>query len=369
LVYFFIFKKIKVRQMQIKRKNYIGIDVSKLSFDVSLLWTNGLKKSKLLYKRFENTTKGIKVFALWLKDNKVASSSQTLVVLENTGIYHRLIFQFACEQQMNVHVGNAAEMRWSFGIARGKSDIIDSKRICEYAYQKEENILKTPAITTTILGLHDLMVLRNKLIEDKKNIAMHLNELAGFNDKATQKMLEASTSQAIKGLEASIKKIEENIEQIIKSNESLKKNYSLLNSVPGIGPWIALALIVYTANFANNPTGKQLASYAGVVPFERTSGTSIKGKPKVHPMANKNLKGILHMGAMAAKKHYPEFKDYYERKIEEGKHPMQVLNAIKNKLVLRCVSVIKNQRAYVDNIKAEIEESVKNIANNCLVES
>jgi transposase len=66
-------------------------------------------------------------------------------------------------------------------------------------------------------------------------------------------------------------------------------------------------------------------------------------------MANKELKRMLHLGALTTIKNYSEFKHYYERKKEEGKQAMSILNAIKNKLVLRAFAVVKNERAYVDN--------------------
>ena len=66
-------------------------------------------------------------------------------------------------------------------------------------------------------------------------------------------------------------------------------------------------------------------------------------------MANKELKRLLHLCALSCIKNYPEFKDYYDRKKQEGKHSMSVLNAIKNKLVLRAFAVVKNERDYVDN--------------------
>ena len=57
------------------------------------------------------------------------------------------------------------------------------------------------------------------------------------------------------------------------------------------------------------------------------------------------------MGALSAINHYPEFRDYYDRKEIEGKHPQAILNAIKSKLALRAVAVINNQAAYVNNYK------------------
>ena len=95
-------------------------------------------------------------------------------------------------------------------------------------------------------------------------------------------------------------------------------------------------------------SGKQLACYCGVVPFDYQSGISVRGKQQVHKMANKELKHLLHMCALTAIKNHDEFKAYYSRKKQEGKHALSILNAMKNKLVLRAFAVVKNDRPYVD---------------------
>lgn len=59
------------------------------------------------------------------------------------------------------------------------------------------------------------------------------------------------------------------------------------------------------------------------------------------------------MGAISAITHYPEFKDYYERKVKEGKHAQSVINAVRSKIALRAVAVINNQEKYVDNYKKQ----------------
>jgi transposase len=115
---------------------------------------------------------------------------------------------------------------------------------------------------------------------------------------------------------------------------------------------IAIYLICCTNNFSIKITGKQLACYAGVVPFEHSSGISIKERNRVHRMANKDLKKLLHMAAISSIQNYTEFRNYYNRKKAEGKHSMSVLNAIRNKIVLTAVAVVNNQRPYVDNSKA-----------------
>ena len=120
--------------------------------------------------------------------------------------------------------------------------------------------------------------------------------------------MEQAHKAALTGLEKSIKQIEEQTEKIIKEDNSIKTNYDLLISVPGIGNITATYIICCTNNFVGNISGKQLALYAGVVPFRDTGGTSIKGKDKVHKTANKDLKKLLHLCTVSAIGHYPEFR-------------------------------------------------------------
>ncbi len=171
------------------------------------------------------------------------------------------------------------------------------------------------------------------------------------NSEETQIMIEQAHKAALEGIKESIKIVEKQIHQMLQQDAAIKSNYELLLSVPGIGHLTAVYIICCTNNFICKITGKQLASYAGVAPFSNTSGTSIKGRDKVHKMANKDLKKLLHMGAISAITHYPEFKDYYERKVKEGKHEQSVINAVRSKIALRAVAVINKQKKYVDKYK------------------
>ena len=85
---------------------------------------------------------------------------------------------------------------------------------------------------------------------------------------------------------------------------------------------------------------------AGVVPFEYTSGKSVRAKPRVHFMANKKLKKQLHMCAISSIRAEGELKEYYERKVAEGKNKMLVINNVRNKLIHRICACIKNNKLY-----------------------
>ena len=76
-----------------------------------------------------------------------------------------------------------------------------------------------------------------------------------------------------------------------------------------------------------------------------------KGRSRIHSMANKTLKKMLHLSALSVIQHYTEFKTYYNRRKEEGKYSMSILNAIRNKIILRAVAVVNKQNPYVDKTK------------------
>ena len=330
-------------------KFFIGIDVSKPYFDVSLMAVVNHLKQPVETARFDNSSTGIKTFDKWLKSHRVTMDEHSLVVIENTGIYHRLIWSFCSRKHLPIHIGNAAHIKWSFGIARGKNDKIDSIRLCNYAFRESDSLTATAPLDPVLLHLKDFISARTKLLKQVTSLKASIKELGNVNEKTHQKLVEKSLKSAIDGIAKSIKNIEMEIRKIIEENKVFKINYKLLVSIPGIGHVTAIYLIGCTANFAGNPSGKQLACYAGVAPFEHSSGISIKGKTRVHRMANKELKRLLHLCALSAIQYNAEIKNYYNRKKDEGKHSMSILNAVRNKIVLRVAAVIKNQIPFINN--------------------
>lgn len=332
-------------------KFYVGIDVSKPYFDASIMKVVNHKKEDLQTDQFSNNKEGLLLFKKWCKATGVKTLDQLFVVIENTGVYHRPIWQFCSNQNIALHIGNAAHIKWSLGITRGKNDKIDSIRLCNYAFKNQDELQATSALNPVFIQLKDLMTARTKLLCQYTSTKSYLKELGPSNAKATQVIMEQAHKAALDGIKKSIETIEAAIKKIIDADATIKRNYELIKTVPGIGHLTAIYIICCTNNFAGKISGKQLASYAGVVPFEHSSGISVKGKNRVHKMANKDLKKLLHLCALAAIKYDTEMKQYYDRKKAEGKNGMLVLNAIRNKLILRVAAVVNNQTPFVSNYK------------------
>ena len=59
----------------------------------------------------------------------------------------------AGEQLISAMVGNAAHIKWSFGIARGKNDVIDSQRLCNYCSKNADELKATSALNPVFMKM------------------------------------------------------------------------------------------------------------------------------------------------------------------------------------------------------------------------
>ncbi len=142
-----------------------------------------------------------------------------------------------------------------------------------------------------------------------------------------------------------LKQIEKEILALIKSDERLNELHSYITSVDAVGVITSANVLVTTNEFLDITEAKKFSCYGGVVPFKDGSGKVVK-KEKVSHKANKKIKKLLHLVAMSAVRIKGEIKEYYERKIKEGKNKMSVINAIRNKIILRIFACVNNKRNY-----------------------
>lgn len=325
-----------------KFKHFLGIDVSKEYFDAVVILDGNKEKS--IHNQFTNDSKGIKSLCQWLK-KQGAIAENTLVCLEHTGMYGKLIVRYLIGFNFSVWVEMSLKIIRSIGLQRGKNDKVDAERIAFYAMKNAEEAVLYKAPSRTVDKIRNLMSLRDKLIVTKASLLRNSKELKSF-DLEVAKLSEKFQKQTIKGITLDLKKIESQLDTFIKEDENLNKIFSQATSVPGIGKVTALFLICFTNEFTMYSNPRQLACYAGVVPFEYTSGKSVRAKPKVHHMANKKLKKHLHMCALSAVAHDPEMKQYFMRKVEEGKSKMLVINNVRNKLIHRVCACIRGNKIF-----------------------
>jgi transposase len=319
--------------------HYVGIDVSKETLDAVLL----SEGKKVQQTQIKNTPKAIRVM---LTDWDVRLN-ETLFCLEPTGHYSNIVVATLVEVKAYVWIANPADIAKSIGMQRGKNDQIDALRIAEYAMRFKDKARLLQAGNLKNQPLKELIAQRELLVADKAKYQGQINDMKGSANKARRALLKEANQPIIKQFERSIKQIEKQIEVLIFNDPHLKEQYALLQTIPGVGKILAQTILVYTNGFENFNNPRALACHAGVVPFEYSSGKSIRSKRRISHRANKRLKTLLHMAALTVIRKESELRTYYDRKLEEGKNKMSVLNAIRNKLIYRIFAVINRKSAYL----------------------
>jgi transposase len=321
---------------------FIGVDISKGKIDVAVLnCKNELLHEKVIVNKAVRIMGLLKGLARKLK----TEHAQLLVCCEATGIYTEPLKRACDELQIPLWVEQAYKIKRATTNLRGKSDEQDARRIAEYASRyADKQFLYRPAPAAQS-QLKTLLDARESLQLQYNRFKQQLSETKDFAPEK-HALLKACYKRPMSALHKQIKKVEQQIEALVKSQQKLANNATLLKSIPGIGQQNALNMILHTQNFTTFSSAAHLACYAGVVPFPNQSGKVDKGK-RLSRFANKSLKKLLHLAAMAAIKVKGELREYYIRKVKEGKNKMAVLNAVRNKLVKRMFAVIERQSPYV----------------------
>lgn len=325
-------------------KEFIGVDVGKFFFDVCIHTTQ-------MNNQFEANANGFKSFLKWAKKNIKAADNEVLIIMEHTGNYSLNLAVFLEEKNIKFTIVPSLEIKKSIGLVRGKSDKIDAQRIAQYAYRRRDEIKETHLPGQTITKIKQLVSSRALLVKQKKGLTNALKELKGLRKERENKDICQSYQRLIKSLNAEIKALEKKMLEIIKTDEAIKTQFDLICSIKGVGALTAAHMIVVTEGFQKFNKARQFASYCGVAPFPYSSGTSIKGRNKVSNFANKEIKSLIHLCALSSKKYSAEMKIYYDKKVNEGKHKMTIINAIRNKLIQRIFAVINRGTPYVDTYK------------------
>jgi transposase len=323
------------------KKLFVGIDISKDVFDYCFLD----QENKVLARgRMDNNEKGIAQFYSLLKS---FNEYDVWICMEHTGYYGTLLSTKFSEYELCFSLINPLELTRSMGITRGKTDAVDAYRIATYALSNSYKLKPYELPDQQLQKLKVMMSMRNRYA---KILVQLKNGLKSIKIAAKTIELQDQIKQnelMITQQEKAIKQLEKEMLQIIKNNEELSQTYKKISSVIGVGNITALKCIIETRNFQLFDNPRKFACHCGLAPFKHESGTSVKGKTKTSPLSNKSLKAILFKAAASAIQHDPQLKAYYNRKINEGKHRLSVLNAVANKIVLRIFAVFKRDELFV----------------------
>ena len=316
----------------------VGVDVSKATLDVFF------KPSGTLL-HIENKLSGFKQLLKSLRDLS-SQEMKILVVLEHTGRYSDRFEKFMRATGIEFCKIPALQIKRSLGVLRGKNDAIDAQRIAEYGWLRRDVLIPDPVVEKEIQELKHLLSLRSMLVRNRSGYYCRLKEVKAT--KTTSMSFEIKLlEQSIRFLTARIQETEVHIKKLITANADLCRTSDLLRSIKGVGWIVACYMITCTANFKRFKNARKFNCYAGLAPFKHESGSSIKGRSRISHLANKEVKTILNLAATCAMRFDPELKQYYQRRVNEGKRKMSCINIIRSKIVGRMFAIIKRQTPFV----------------------
>lgn len=317
-----------------QNQSIAGIDISSKTLDICVM--TGDKRSSYV---IANEVKAIRKFFSTFKES-------LLIGMENTGRYNWNLYEVLKDMHHQVFVISPLHLKKSLGLARGKNDKIDAIRIAGFVKKNHTDLPIWKPVPLVIQKLKILLTERNSRVKEKRQLLKQQYDYAGMKHLGLDKELKRYNEQRLKLANKQIALIEKAIGVLINSDQPLKAQAELMRSVPGVGKVLCWMMLAKTSGFRQISEPRKMACYSGVVPFDHSSGTSVRGRSRVSVFADKAIKTILHMAAMSAIRFKNDLKDYYLRKVDEGKNRMSVLNAIRNKIIHRIFAVIKNQNPY-----------------------
>lgn len=324
-------------------KIVIGVDISKASLDCSLKrW----QQKKTIHKKFLNQDLGFKQIVKWVQTH-ITSEESFFFCMEHTGYYGFKFCQFIEKQNWTYAAVNPLQIKHSLGFRREKTDKADAQAIAQFGLRCQDELFFNDNLSEQLLPLQVMVNQRKYLQKLQLGIGLRINNLTHCLSDDFVKLIAANSLNLQHQIRKEQINVERKIKAFIRKHPTLKVNYDLLASVPGVGPVIAWNMIIHTHNFKKFTKPRKFACYCSAAPFKRQSGTSIYGATKVSFFGNRLLKSILYLGAMNARKNDPELKAYYDRKMEEKNNHNLVMNALINKLIHRIFATIKRGTPYV----------------------
>lgn len=264
---------------------------------------------------------------------------QSCVVMESTGAYHMRLAMHLHERGYMVAVLNPFVINRyvQMKLERNKTDKGDARMICDYAIEHGvelwEPLPDYLEECKSNIGVLELLMKQRTQLKNKKH---YLQRKGGEVTTAMDVLV-----RQISELDEMIYVLESDIVSMIKEEES--ELYTCLKSIPGMGPRTVMSLIIQTNGLRGFENAKQLSSYIGMAPTERSSGTSVRGSGKISKMGNAKMRYHLFMCAFTACKCNPACKSLYERLVNKGKSKKLALVAVANKLLKQAFAISQSR--------------------------
>lgn len=317
----FFCKAGKEKQPMSKKKNFIGIDVSKALLEVAAHNSDY---------RFRCPNKE-SAFAELIAELVVLRPK--LIVLEATGGLEIPVTAALYAAGLPVVVVNPRQVR-DFAKALGqlaKTDKLDATVLAHFAAAIRPAL--RPVKNAAALELDALAARRRQLVE------MLAAEKTRLSTTATAPMRQ-EVRKHIEWLQERLENIDSQLRDRIKDSPVWRETDDLLQSVPGIGPVTALSLVANLPELGEL-NRHEVAKLVGIAPLNRDSGT-LRGKRHIYG-GRSHVRTALYMATVTAVRCNPVIKEFYQQLIKRHKPAKVALVACMRKLLTIVNVMIKTQ--------------------------
>jgi transposase len=311
----------------------LGLDIAKLKFNACLVRESG----KLRHKVFSNSAAGFAQLADWLAGQGCV---RVHACLEATGTYGASLATYLHEQGHTVSVVNPAAIKAyaQSHLSRTKNDRVDAALIAGFCAER-----RPPAWHPPAPALRELQALVRRLDSLVEMRTMEENRLSSGVMVAA---VRDSVEEHLAHLSEQIKRTEALIRSSIDSHPGLRHQRELLDSIPGIGETTAASLLAEVPDIKQYRSAREVAAFAGLVPRERQSGSSVRGRVRLSKIGNSRLRKALYFPAVTALRCSPFFQAWAEGLRQRGKSKMAVIGAAMRKLVHLAYGVLKTGKPF-----------------------
>ena len=314
---------------------FVGIDISKLSFDVALS-NNGTYQTG----KFDNNLKGFKSFSKW----RSQFDDTFIFCMEATGVYGNNLAKFLYQDNEKVIVSNPLKTHafTKMELCRNKTDQTDAislAKYCEYlstSTKLNENLYKPKSESA-----ERLQYLVTRLEQLNKNHLQETSRLEICQDQEIKK----SIRSMVRHIANQIERIKQSIKNVIAKDGKLNTQFSLLVSINAIGEKTAWAILAYLGDISKFKNSKQVSSYAGLNPKIQQSGTSIN-RSSLSKVGHKNLRNALYMPAIVSVRFNPLMAELYSRLKKKNKSGKLAICAVMRKLLVIAYGVLKSGKPF-----------------------
>ena len=304
---------------QVQSNVFIGVDVSKNSLDVAV----GPCGESM---RFANSEDGIALLADFIKP-----LAPTLVLFEATGGWEMNAVRHLAAKRLPLVVINPRQVR-DFAKATGqlaKTDAIDARILARFAeaVRPEVRPLKP-------LELQKLEALNNRRRQIVEMITIERNRLV-----TAPEWIRPDIEELIAILKKRLAAINGDLNQLIRKSPLWREKDKILQSVPGVGPVMAMTLLADLPELGAL-NRKQISALVGVAPLNCDSGT-YKGKRRIWG-GRAAIRSVLYMCALTAIRCNPVIREFYQRLRRAGKLPKVAITACMRKILVILNAMMKS---------------------------